>query len=143
MTVIVTSPGVCAGAIALMLVALFTVTLTADVSPNFTVAPFWKFDPLIATIVPPLAGPLRGVNELIEGGVAGALTVNSPSIPEWPIPHDESVQKNVNVPGMFATKLTVRCVPLPKMTPEPVEYCSRKKPWLTSLEVMSIVTESP
>ena len=46
-----------AGDTAVMLVGLFTVTLVAEMAPNFTVAPVMKPLPAIATDVPPVVGP--------------------------------------------------------------------------------------
>ena len=93
----------------MMLFELFTVTLTADASPNLTAAPFWKFDPLIATTVPPAAGPVRGVNDVIAGGVGAAFTTSSPTMLKCPLPHDGTVHAYVNVPGVFAVNVTLRC----------------------------------
>lgn len=42
-------------------------TVHADPS-NFTVETDWNPDPVTINLVPPLAGPFRGVNEVIEGG---------------------------------------------------------------------------
>jgi hypothetical protein len=60
-TAIVTGPATCAGLVAEMLVALFTVVDVAPTFPNFTVAAVWKFVPVIATTVPPLVEPVAGV----------------------------------------------------------------------------------
>ena len=49
-----------AGEVAVIEVALFTVTLVAAVAPNFTVAALVKFVPVMLTAVPPAVGPLVG-----------------------------------------------------------------------------------
>ena len=75
-TVTVTStPPVPAGLVAEQLVVELHVTLVAELAPNFTVvAPGLKFVPVIATTVPPLAGPLAGLMLVTVGvGVAPQL----------------------------------------------------------------------
>ena len=92
-TVTVTAPAACTGAVAVMLELLLNVTPIADDAPNFTVAPFAKFAPLIATTVPPFVGPLAGDNDEIVGAAAcGCCTVNVPFISVWPDPHNDCVQ---------------------------------------------------
>ena len=50
-----------AGLVAVIDVALFTVTPVAAVPPNATVAPDAKPVPLMVTEVPPAAGPVAGL----------------------------------------------------------------------------------
>ena len=50
-----------AGLVAVIDVALFTVTPVAAVPPNATVAPDAKPVPEMVTVVPPAAGPLDGL----------------------------------------------------------------------------------
>src|SRR2546430_866170 len=98
-TLTVTVPAACTGAVAVRLVLLLNVTpMPFDVS-NFTVAPLTKFAPLIATIVPPFVGPLDGLSALIVGAAACTwVTVNVPPMIVWPTPHDDCVQIYENVP---------------------------------------------
>jgi hypothetical protein len=69
-TVTVTAPAVPAGVVAVIDVALTTVTFVAAVVPNFTVAPAAKFVPVIVTAVPPATGPLFGVTPVTVGVTA-------------------------------------------------------------------------
>jgi hypothetical protein len=50
-----------------MLVLLATLTLVAGEPPIDTLAPVWKLVPVIVRVVPPVVGPLVGVNELTVG----------------------------------------------------------------------------
>ena len=50
-----------AGLVAVIDVALFTVTPVAAVEPNATVSPDAKPVPVMVTVVPPAAGPLDGL----------------------------------------------------------------------------------
>ena len=52
------APAVPDGVVAVMLVALTTLTLVAAAAPMRTVAPVEKVVPEIVTVVPPLVGPL-------------------------------------------------------------------------------------
>ena len=52
-------------------VALTTVTLPADVPPNFTVAPDRNPVPVIVTAVPPAAGPELGAMPVTVGAGFG------------------------------------------------------------------------
>jgi hypothetical protein len=58
------------GVVAVIEVLLTTVTPVAAVVPNFTVAPFTKFAPVIVTDVPPPAGPLFGETAVTVGAAA-------------------------------------------------------------------------
>src|SRR5881227_378061 len=53
------------GVRAVIEVALTTVTSVAGSAPKITVAPLWKFVPVIVTAVPPVVGPLFGETLLI------------------------------------------------------------------------------
>ncbi len=60
-TVTSTSPGACAGAVAVIWVGVSTVKLAAGVTPKFTsVAPV-RSAPVMVTLVPPIAGPEPGL----------------------------------------------------------------------------------
>ena len=99
-TVTVTVPAACAGAVQVMLVLPFTVTPIADVVSNFTVAPLAKFAPVMVTMFPPPVAPVEGLIFVIAGGGAcTALTVNVPPMIVWPTPHDDCVQIYENVPA--------------------------------------------
>jgi hypothetical protein len=69
-TVTVTAPAVPAGVVAVIDVALTTVTFVAAVLPNVTVAPLAKFVPVIVTDVPPEASPLFGLTLVTVGMTA-------------------------------------------------------------------------
>ena len=66
-TVTSTTPADSAGAVAVIEIALFTVTPVAAVLPNLTVAPLTNPVPVIVTLVPPVVGPAVGVVELTAG----------------------------------------------------------------------------
>src|SRR5262245_22127634 len=66
-TVTPTAPAVCAGDVAVMVVALTTVTAVAAVPPTLTVAPAMKPVPLIVRAVPPLVDPKLGDTLVIVG----------------------------------------------------------------------------
>src|SRR6185369_9032885 len=55
------------GVVALIEVLLTKVTLVAAVAPKATVAPAWKFAPVMVTTVPPAVVPETGDIELIVG----------------------------------------------------------------------------
>ena len=55
-----------------------TVPTTAAVPPKVTVAPAWKFVPVIVTTVPPAAGPDAGEMPTGDGGGAGGVTYAKP-----------------------------------------------------------------
>ena len=59
-TVMSTVPAEPAGAVAVIWVALLTVTLVALVVPNLTAVAPVKLVPVIVTLVPPAVGPATG-----------------------------------------------------------------------------------
>lgn len=67
-TVTVTAPTLLAGAVAVIVVLLTTVTFVAAMLPNATVAPEAKFVPVIVTDVPPDVEPWLGVTLVTVGG---------------------------------------------------------------------------
>jgi hypothetical protein len=75
-TVTVTAPAACAGAVAVIDVLFTTVTPVAAVPPKLTVAPERKPVPAIVTAVPPLALPVLGVIEVTVGpGAVPEVTI--------------------------------------------------------------------
>ena len=56
-----------------------TTTEEAATAPKVTLAPDWKFDPLIVTEVPPVVGPEAGEMLLIVGEAAGAILALNPA----------------------------------------------------------------
>jgi hypothetical protein len=66
-----TAPAAWAGVTALIVVELTTLTDVAGDPPTLTVAPDWKFVPLIVTLVPPLVEPELGEIVLIVGAGPG------------------------------------------------------------------------
>src|SRR4051794_17390515 len=66
-TVMSTVPAACAGAVAVMLVALSTVNDAAGVTPNSTSMALLKPVPVIVTDVPPLLGPWAGLTLVTVG----------------------------------------------------------------------------
>lgn len=60
-TVTSTIAAVCAGVVHVIDVLLTTTTFTHAMSSSETVAPAWKFVPVMVTDVPPVVGPLLGV----------------------------------------------------------------------------------
>ena len=58
------------GVVAVMLVALTTVTFVDAVPPMVTVAPVTKPVPVTVTPVPPAVGPLPGEIDVTDGGGA-------------------------------------------------------------------------
>jgi len=67
-TATVTAPALPAGVVAVIDVALTTVTFVAATPPNITVAPEAKFVPVIVTAVPPAVVPLFGLTPVTVGG---------------------------------------------------------------------------
>src|SRR4029079_14214512 len=63
------APAAWAGVVAVIDVALATVTFVAAVPPTVTVAPVAKFVPVIVTFVPPAVDPLVGEIPVTVGGV--------------------------------------------------------------------------
>jgi hypothetical protein len=68
-TITLTEPAASAGVVAWIEVELETVTDVAAVLPKVTVAPVWKFVPVMVTTVPPEVVPEVGVMEVIVGAV--------------------------------------------------------------------------
>src|SRR5438876_12052197 len=67
-----TVPAACAGVVAVICVALTTVTPVAAVPPTVTVAPAAKLVPVIVIAVPPAVGPEVGLTAVtVGGGTAG------------------------------------------------------------------------
>jgi len=64
----VTAPALPAGVVAVITVALTTVTFVAAAPPNVTVVPEAKFVPVIVTAVPPAVVPLFGLTPVTVGG---------------------------------------------------------------------------
>src|SRR2546426_12183963 len=69
-------PAACAGVVALICVALTTLTPVAVAPPTVTVAVASKFVPLIVIAVPPVVGPEVGLTPVTVGG-GGAMYVNT------------------------------------------------------------------
>ena len=65
-----TAPAGWAGVVAVMLVALTTVTPVAAVPPKVTVAPLTKPVPVMVTDVPPVERPLVGLTAVTVGAFA-------------------------------------------------------------------------
>ena len=61
------APAACAGAVAVIDVALFTVKVVAVVPPKETAVAPVRFVPVIVTLVPPAMGPLDGLTDAIVG----------------------------------------------------------------------------
>ena len=66
-TVTSTAPAACAGEVAVIWFALFTVNVVAAVAPKLTALAPVKFVPAITTLVPPLEGPELGVTLVTVG----------------------------------------------------------------------------
>ena len=66
-TTMSTGLAVCAAVLAVMVVAVSTVTFVAGTPPSDTAAPVWKLAPVIVTVVPPVIGPLAGEIDVSEG----------------------------------------------------------------------------
>ena len=69
-TVTSTEPVDPAGLVAVMMVALTTVTLVAAMLPKLTAVAPVKFVPVIVTLVPPAADPLAGLTVVTVGALA-------------------------------------------------------------------------
>ena len=77
-----TAPAACAGVLAVMLVALTTVTPVAAVPPRLTVAPVKKPVPVMVTAVPPLVVPVAGdIAVTVGAGFVGASPVLGEVVP--------------------------------------------------------------
>jgi hypothetical protein len=68
MVVTLTLPAAPGGVVAVIWLALTTLTEAAAVEPKLTLAPETKFEPVMVTAVPPWAGPLAGETALSAGG---------------------------------------------------------------------------
>lgn len=66
-TVTSTLPDACAGAVAVIVEELPTVTLVPAVPPKLTVAPDTKFEPEMVTTVPPAVDPVLGLTAVTAG----------------------------------------------------------------------------
>ncbi|MNK90103.1 hypothetical protein D3C87_1101450 [compost metagenome] len=64
-----TVPALPAGAVAVICVALLTVKPVAAVAPKVTAVVPLKFEPVMMTVVPPVAGPVAG-EMLVTAGAA-------------------------------------------------------------------------
>ena len=71
-TVMSMAPAEPAGAVAVIEVALLTVTLVALVVPNFTALALVNAVPVTVTLVPPLVGPADGLTLVTVGRAAYA-----------------------------------------------------------------------
>lgn len=69
-TITLTAPAAWAGVVASIEVELETITDVAAVPPKVTVAPVWKFAPVMVTTVPPNVVPELGNMEVMVGGDA-------------------------------------------------------------------------
>ena len=78
-------PGAPAGVLAVICVALTTVTFVAEFPPINTAAPVRNPVPVIVTVVPPATGPEFGVKAAVIIGGWPARKLNPPtSVPVWP-----------------------------------------------------------
>ena len=66
-TVTSTAPAACAGAVAVIEVALFTITPLAALLPKCTAVAPVKLLPVMLTLVPPASGPLPGERPVTVG----------------------------------------------------------------------------
>jgi len=66
-TVTVDAPATPAGEVAVICVAELTTTFVAAFAPNFTAVAPVKSVPVMITDVPPVAGPLVGLNDVTVG----------------------------------------------------------------------------
>src|SRR5436190_10436427 len=106
-------PTACAGLVAVMVVALTTVTPVAAVPPIVTVAPAAKFVPVIVTPVPPTAGPDAGATLETAGG--GPRYVNAfARVALW---LSAFVTVTLTEPDACAGAVAVIVVPLTTVTP--------------------------
>ena len=85
-TVTSTAPTGWAGLVAVMRLALLTTTCVADDPPKLTLAPVAKFDPLIATDVPPPSSPVVGLSDVTVGVPAPLIGQTMPPIPARVLP---------------------------------------------------------
>ena len=73
----VTAPADPAGVLAVIVLEFATSTFVAAVAPKRTVAPLVKLLPVIATVVPPVVGPLVGAMLVTLGFNTGAVKLTS------------------------------------------------------------------
>src|SRR3989442_7788758 len=117
-TVTITSnvPATCAGVVALICVALTTLTLVACVPPTVTVALASKFVPVIVIAVPPAIGPEVGLTPVTVGaGGGGATYVNWSAglvTLDWPF----TVTITSATPAACARVVALICVALTTVT---------------------------
>jgi hypothetical protein len=67
------APAVPAGVVAVMRLALVTLTFVAAAPPTRTVAPEAKFVPEMVSVVPPVVGPLVGEMAVTVGAAGGGV----------------------------------------------------------------------
>ena len=97
-TVTSTVPAVCAGEVAVIDVALFTVNDAAGVAPNCTAVAPVKPVPVIVTDVPPAVGPLVGLT-LVTVGAAGVGELVGALVASSCRPESVAVMSTVPVPA--------------------------------------------
>src|SRR3989442_4532588 len=116
-TITSTGPATCAGVVALICVALTTLTLVAGVPPTVTVALASKFVPVIVIAVPPAIGPEVGLTPVTVGaGGGGATYVNWSAglvALDWPF----TVTITSATPAACAGVVALICVALTTVTP--------------------------
>ena len=142
-----------AGLVAVIDVALLTVTAVAAVEPNATVSPDAKPVPVIDTVVPPAAGPLVGLTADTVGADGGATYVNwsAELVADVP-PGVTAVTSTVPVPAglvavidveLFTVKLVAGVEPkstaVAPVNPVPV-IVTDVPPVLTPLDGLTAVT---
>ena len=110
-----TVPAPCAGDVAVIDVAEFTVTPVAAVPPKLTVAPVRKFVPVIVTDVPPPVGPDVGTIDVTAGATALYVNWSAPEVADVP-PDVVTVTSTVPVVN-FAGEVAVTVVELTTLTP--------------------------
>src|SRR5581483_4488647 len=111
-TVTFTAPAAWAGVVAVIVVALRTVTLVAAVPPTLTVAPVAKPVPVIVSAVPPVVEPVAGDTWVIVG--AGATWVNAVvAVALWP---SRLVTVTFTAPAAWAGVVAVIVVLLTTLT---------------------------
>src|SRR5258705_249091 len=82
-TVTVTTPAACVGVVAVIVVALTTITLVAALPPRLSVAPARKLVPVTVTAVPPVVGPDTGAT-LVTVGAGNRYVKPGVIVPIWP-----------------------------------------------------------
>src|SRR3989475_13016985 len=93
------TPAACGGVVALICVALTTLTPVAGVPPTVTVAPAAKFVPVIVIAVPPAVGPEVGLTPDTVGPVGQFANLKVPMrVCQFQVPfavRDSLVYQNV------------------------------------------------